>query len=57
MSVGTFVEKVEALKAKQETIPPAIQTTLHPNLLTRPPTMGPEPWYNPEIINQLNNEP
>ena len=51
MSVGTFVEKVEALKAKQETIPPAIQTTLHPNLLTRPPTMGPEPWYNPEIIS------
>ena len=40
---------VERMRAAQARTPPAQQTGLQPNLLTRPPEIGPEVWYTPAM--------
>ena len=47
MSTGTFGERVERARPAQAMTLPAMQTGRHPNLLTSPPTMGPDMRYTP----------
>ena len=44
---GTFGEKVERTNPTQDKIDPAMQDTRMPNLLTIPPTIGPDTMYTP----------
>merc|ERR1719154_499327 len=45
--MGTLVAKMDKLNEMQVMILPAMQTGRNPNLLTNPPTIGPDIRYTP----------